>query len=222
MAIGLIGRKCGMTRVFTESGQSIPVTVVEIEPNRVTQLKTLNSDGYEAIQITTGSKKASRVTKPLAGHYAKAKVELGRGLWEFRIESEQEKENFSKLNLGDTLTVELFQAGQLIDVTGVSKGKGFQGVIKRHNFRGQDRSHGNSLSHRVHGSVGQNQTPGRVFKGKKMAGQLGNKRCTVQNQEVVRIDKERNILLVKGVVPGAPGSNVIVKHAVKAQGQKGE
>lgn len=209
MTIGLVGRKCGMTRVFTDAGESIPVTVVLVEPNRITQLKTSDNDGYEAVQVTTGSVKQSRLSKPAAGHFAKNKVEAGRGLWEFRVDS------LEGFELGNEITVDLLQEGQFVDVTATSKGKGFAGVIKRHNFSMQDATHGNSLSHRAHGSTGQNQTPGRVFKGKKMAGQLGNKRCTVQNQKVVQIDKERNLLLVSGVVPGAPGSDVVIRSAVK-------
>ncbi|ODN42817.1 50S ribosomal protein L3 [Piscirickettsia litoralis] len=212
MAIGLVGRKAGMTRVFTEDGASIPVTVIQVEPNRITQVKDLENDGYRAIQVTTGSRRASRVNKAQAGHFAKAKTEAGRGLWEFRL-PETNKEEFS---VGQELTVSLFEAGQKVDVIGTSKGKGFAGVIKRHNFSMQDATHGNSLSHRAPGSIGQNQTPGRVFKGKKMAGHMGAERVTVQSQEVVRVDLERGFVLVKGGVPGAPGSDVIVKSAVKA------
>ena len=189
--IGLVGKKVGMTRIFTEDGVSIPVTVIEVEANRVTQVKDLANDGYRAIQVTTGAKKANRVTKPEAGHFAKAGVEAGRGLWEFRLAEGEE-------------------------LTGTSKGKGFAGTVKRWNFRTQDATHGNSLSHRVPGSIGQNQTPGKVFKGKKMAGQMGNERVTVQSLDVVRVDAERNLLLVKGAVPGATGSDLIVKPAVKA------
>ncbi|EJF1757365.1 TPA: 50S ribosomal protein L3 [Vibrio cholerae] len=208
--IGLIGRKVGMTRVFTEDGVSIPVTVVEVEANRVSQVKTLETDGYAAIQVTTGSKKANRVTKPEAGHFAKAGVEAGRGLWEFRLE------NVEEFAVGSELTVELFNEVKKVDVTGTSKGKGFQGAVKRWNFRTQDMTHGNSLSHRAPGSIGQCQTPGRVFKGKKMAGHMGAERVTTQNLEIVRVDAERNLLLIKGAVPGATGGNVIVKPAVKA------
>ena len=209
--IGLIGRKVGMTRVFTEDGVSIPVTVIEIEANRVTQVKTLENDGYSAIQVTTGSKKASRVTKPEAGHFVKAGVEAGRGLWEFRTEGESQE-----FTLGQEINVDIFTDVKKVDVTGTSKGKGFQGGVKRWNFRTQDATHGNSLSHRVLVSIGQNQTPGRVFKGKKMAGHLGAERVTVQSLEVVRVDAERKLLLVKGAVPGATNSDVIVKPAVKA------
>ncbi|XKR65405.1 50S ribosomal protein L3 [Vibrio cholerae] len=208
--IGLIGRKVGMTRVFTEDGVSIPVTVIEVEANRVSQVKTLETDGYAAIQVTTGSKKANRVTKPEAGHFAKAGVEAGRGLWEFRLENGEE------FAVGSELTVELFNEVKKVDVTGTSKGKGFQGAVKRWNFRTQDMTHGNSLSHRAPGSIGQCQTPGRVFKGKKMAGHMGAERVTTQNLEIVRVDAERNLLLIKGAVPGATGGNVIVKPAVKA------
>ncbi|HGS4651941.1 TPA: 50S ribosomal protein L3 [Vibrio cholerae] len=208
--IGLIGRKVGMTRVFTEDGVSIPVTVVEVEANRVSQVKTLETDGYAAIQVTTGSKKANRVTKPEAGHFAKAGVEAGRGLWEFRLENGEE------FAVGSELTVELFNEVKKVDVTGTSKGKGFQGAVKRWNFRTQDMTHGNSLSHRAPGSIGQCQTPGRVFKGKKMAGHMGAERVTTQNLEIVRVDAGRNLLLIKGAVPGATGGNVIVKPAVKA------
>ncbi len=208
-ALGLVGKKCGMTRIFTEDGVSLPVTVIEVEPNRITQIRSEEVDGYTAVQVTTGTKKASRVIKPEAGHFAKAGVEAGRGLWEFRLDE-------TELKAGDVLTVEMFTAGQMIDVTGRSKGKGFQGAIKRWNFRTQDATHGNSLSHRAPGSIGQCQTPGRVFKGKKMAGHMGDAQVTVQSLEVVRVDAERNLLLVKGAVPGATGADVVVKPAVKA------
>ncbi|ASC55908.1 50S ribosomal protein L3 [Vibrio vulnificus] len=208
--IGLIGRKVGMTRVFTEEGVSIPVTVVEVEANRIAQVKTLETDGYAAIQVTAGTKKANRVNKAEAGHFAKAGVEAGRGLWEFRLENGEE------FAVGSELTVELFNEVKKVDVTGTSKGKGFQGTVKRWNFRTQDMTHGNSLSHRAPGSIGQCQTPGRVFKGKKMAGHMGAERVTTQNLEIVRVDAERNLLLIKGAVPGATGGNVIVKPAVKA------
>ena len=210
MSVGLIGRKAGMTRVFTEDGVSVPVTVIEVDPNRVTQVKTVEADGYKAVQVTTGTVKANRLSKPEAGHYAKANVEAGRGLWEFRLSGDEE------INVGDSLTVERFEAGQKVDVTGQSKGKGFQGGVKRWNFRTQDATHGNSLSHRAPGSIGQCQTPGRVWKGKKMAGHMGAERVTVQTLEVVRVDAERNLLLIKGAVPGATGGDVIVKLAVKA------
>lgn len=210
MTIGLVGRKVGMTRIFTEDGVSIPVTVIEVEANRVTQVKSVETDGYNAIQVTTGAKKASRVTKPEAGHFAKAGVEAGRGLWEFRLN------NGEAFTVGSELKVDLLADVKLVDVTGTSKGKGFAGTVKRWNFRTQDMTHGNSLSHRVPGSIGQNQTPGRVFKGKKMAGHMGAERVTTQNLELVRVDAERNLLLIKGAVPGATNGNVIVKPAVKA------
>ena len=210
MAIGVIGRKCGMTRVFTEEGISVPVTVIEVTPNRVSQLKAEESDGYQAVQVTVGERRASRVTKAQAGHFATAGVDAGRGVWEFRAEA-------GELQPGSEVTVEGFEAGQMIDVTGTSKGKGFAGGVKRWNFSTQDMTHGNSLSHRAPGSIGQNQTPGRVFKGKKMAGHMGAERVTVQNLEVVRVDAEKNLLLVKGAVPGATGGDVIVRLAVKAK-----
>ncbi|EGN76166.1 50S ribosomal protein L3 [Aliidiomarina shirensis] len=212
MAIGLVGRKVGMTRIFQEDGASVPVTVIEVLANRVTQVKTLDTDGYQALQVTTGSKKTNRVTKPMAGHFAKAGVEAGRGVWEFRL-NENEGAEFG---VGSELTVDIFADTKLVDVTGTSKGKGFAGTVKRWNFSMQDATHGNSLSHRAPGSIGQNQSPGKVFKGKKMAGQMGNKQITVQSLEVVRVDAERNLILVKGAVPGASGGNVIVKPAVKA------
>lgn len=211
MTIGVIGRKCGMTRIFTEEGISIPVTVIEVEPNRVTQFKSEDTDGYRAVQVTVGGRRASRVTKPQAGHFAKANVAAGRDVLEFRL-------NEGDYQTGDELKVDMFEAGQMVDVTGQSKGKGFAGTIKRWNFRGQDNTHGNSLSHRVPGSIGQCQTPGRVFKGKKMSGHLGAERVTVQSLKIVRVDAERNLLLVKGAVPGAVGSDVIVRPAVKARG----
>lgn len=213
MAIGLVGRKVGMTRVFQEDGASVPVTVIEVTANRVTQVKTDETDGYRALQVTAGTKKASRVTKPLAGHFAKAGVEAGRGLWEFRLEN-GEGEDYA---VGSEITVEIFADTKKVDVTGTSKGKGFQGAVKRWNFRTQDATHGNSLSHRAPGSIGQNQSPGRVFKGKKMAGQMGNKQVTVQTLDVVRVDAERGLLLIRGAVPGATGGDVIIKPAVKAK-----
>ncbi len=211
MTIGIIGRKCGMTRVFTEQGESIPVTVIDAQPNRVTQVKTDDTDGYRALQVTMGSKRTKLVNKPAAGHFAKAKVEAGEGLWELRLESEEGAE----LEAGAELGVEQFEAGQKVDVTGTSKGKGFAGVIKRYNFAMQDATHGNSLSHRAPGSIGQCQTPGRVFKGKKMAGHMGDVRVTTQNLEIVQIDTDRNLLLIKGAVPGAPGGFVAVRPSVK-------
>ena len=216
MAIGIIGKKAGMTRVFTEEGVSTPVTVIEVSPNRITQVKTAEQDGYLALQITTGERRASRVTKPMAGHYAKADVGAGRGLWEFRIDELGEDHQ-----VGGELSLEQFEAGQKVDVQGVSKGKGFQGAIKRWNFRSQDASHGNSISHRAPGSIGQCQTPGRVFKGKKMAGHLGAAKTTTQNLEVVRVDAERGLLLIKGAVPGPAGGDVCVKPAVKAGAKAG-
>lgn len=212
MAIGLVGRKVGMTRIFQEDGASVPVTVIEVLANRVAQVKNLETDGYRALQVTTGSKKANRVTKPEAGHFAKAGVEAGRGLWEFRLGEGEGDE----IAVGSELTVEVFNDTKLVDVTGTSKGKGFAGTVKRWNFSMQDATHGNSLSHRAPGSIGQNQSPGKVFKGKKMAGQMGNERVTVQSLEVVRVDAERNLILVKGAVPGATGGDVIVMPAVKA------
>jgi large subunit ribosomal protein L3 len=214
MAIGLVGRKCGMTRVFTDAGESIPVTVIEALPNRITQLKTEESDGYRAVQVTTGTRRASRVAKPQQGHYAKAKVEPGRGLWEFRLEGDEGAE----LETGGEITVAVFEDGQTVDVIGTSIGKGYAGTVKRHNFRTQDATHGNSLSHRAPGSIGQNQTPGRVFKGKKMAGQMGNVRATSQNLRVVKVDAERNLLLIRGAVPGSKGGDVIVRPGKKARG----
>jgi large subunit ribosomal protein L3 len=213
MTIGVVGRKVGMTRVFTDEGASLPVTVIEVEPNRVAQLKTVETDGYRAVQVTTGSRKASRVTKPAAGHYAKAGVEAGRGLWEFRLNDGEGEE----LEAAGEIKVDIFEAGQKVDVSGISIGKGFAGGVKRHNFRTQDATHGNSLSHRAPGSIGQCQTPGRVFKGKRMAGHMGAAKRTMQNLEVVRVDADRNLLLVKGAVPGAKGGNVVVRPAVKAR-----
>ena len=212
MAIGLVGRKCGMTRIFTEAGNSIPVTVIEIDPNRITQIKTLETDGYQAVQVTTGERRASRVTKAMAGHFAKAEVAAGRGVWEFRV-SGDEAANYA---VGGSIGLDVFAVGQEVDVTGTSKGKGFQGGVKRWNFRTQDATHGNSVSHRVHGSTGQNQSPGRVFKGKKMAGHMGDEQVTVQGLEVISVDVERSVLLVKGAVPGATGYDVIVRPSVKA------
>jgi large subunit ribosomal protein L3 len=219
MSIGLVGRKSGMTRIFTETGSSIPVTVVEVLPNRVTQIKTVEADGYSAIQVTAGSVKASHVSKSEAGHFAKAGVDAGRGLWEFRTEETELSEQ--EIIAGSELTVEKFEAGQMVDVTGTSKGKGFQGVIKRYNFTMQDATHGNSLSHRAPGSIGQCQTPGRVWKGKKMAGQMGDVRFTTQGLEVVKVDSENNLLMIKGAVPGATGADVIISPAIKVKSLKG-
>jgi len=212
MAIGLVGRKVGMTRIFTEDGTSIPVTVIEATPNRVTQLRTEETDGYRALQVTAGTKKANRINKAEAGHFAKAGVEAGRTLVEFRLEENEGAD----IEVGSEITVEIFNDTKKIDVTGTSKGKGFAGAIKRWNFSSQRMTHGNSLSHRAPGSIGQNQSPGKVFKGKKMAGQLGNKQVTTQSLEVVRVDVENSLILVKGAVPGATGGDVIVKPAVKA------
>jgi large subunit ribosomal protein L3 len=212
MSLGLVGRKVGITRVFSDDGVSTPVTVIEVEPNRVSQIKTVETDGYSALQVTTGKRKASRVNKPAAGHFAKAGVEAGRGLWEFRLDANEGE----GLELGGDITVSIFNDTKLVDVTGTSKGKGFQGGIKRWNFTMQHATHGVSLSHRSNGSLGQCQTPGRVFKGKKMSGHMGSVRCTTQNLELVRVDAERNLLLIKGAVPGAINGNVIIKPAVKA------
>ena len=219
MAIGLVGRKCGMTRVFSEDGSSIPVTVIEVEPNRITQVKTAESDGYTSVQITTGTRRAVRVTKPMAGHFAKAGVGAGRGVWEFRLDG---GEAGTDMKPGGEIKVDIFEAGQKVDVTGVTIGKGFAGTIKRHHFGMGDATHGNSLSHRAPGSIGQRQTPGRVFKGKKMSGHMGNRQRTAQNLEIVRVDTARNLLLVKGAVPGHEGRNVIVRPAVKARAAGGK
>jgi large subunit ribosomal protein L3 len=199
-----------MTRIFSEDGVSTPVTVIEVEPNRVSQLKTIDTDGYNAIQLTVGERKASRVTKPQAGHFAKAQAAAGRKVMEFRVNE------LTDLVLGSELKVDIFEDGQKIDVSGVTKGKGFAGVVKRYGFRGGDATHGNSLSHRAPGSIGQCQTPGRVFKGKRMAGHMGDKKRTLQNLSIVKVDAERNLLLVKGSVPGATGSDLIIRPAVKA------
>ncbi len=212
MAIGLVGKKCGMTRVFTEAGVSIPVTVVEVTANRISQIKTSEVDGYQAIQVTTGVRRESRVNAAQKGHFAKAGVVAGRGTWEFRADASE----LEGREVGSEILVDLFQAGQIVDVTGQSKGKGFQGGVKRHNFRTQDATHGNSVSHRVLGSTGQNQTPGRVFKGKKMPGQMGNKRVTVQGLEVISVNAEKGILVIKGAIPGANGGDVIIRPSVKA------
>jgi len=213
MRLGLLGRKLGMTRVFAADGQAVPVTVIEVKPNFVSQIKNMEQDGYHALQLTSGHKKSSRVNKPLAGHFAKANIEAGDLIAEFRL---VEKSNYE---LGDSIEIlDLFSEGQYVDVAGTSKGKGFAGTVKRHNFRTQDATHGNSRSHRVPGSIGQNQTPGRVFKGKKMAGHLGNIRCTVQTLEIIKIDAEKNVLMIKGAVPGAKGGIVEVRLAVKRVG----
>ena len=209
--MGLVGRKAGMSRLFTDDGRSIPVTLIEASPNRITQIKTAQSDGYDAVQVTAGSKRASLFTKPLAGHYAKAKVEGGRGLWEFRVEAA----DLGNYQLGGEITAGIFEVGQKVDVQGVTKGKGFQGTIKRHNFKMGDATHGNSLSHRSPGSIGQRQTPGRVFPGKKMSGHMGDANRSTTNLEVVQIDAERHLLAVKGSVPGATGGNLVIRPAAK-------
>ena len=211
MAIGVIGRKAGMTRVFTEDGAAVPVTVIRVEANRVAQVKSVERDGYRAAQVTTGSRRASRVPRPEAGHFARAGLEPGRGLWEFRLAEGEEVE------VGSEFGVDQFEAGQRVDVTGASKGRGFAGTVKRHNFRTQDASHGNSLAHRVPGSIGQMQDPGHVWKGKKMPGHMGDARSTAQNLEIVRVDAERGLLLVKGAVPGSKNGDLVVKPSVKAQ-----
>ena len=213
MTIGVIGRKAGMTRIFTEDGVTVPVTVIEVQPNRISQIKDVDTDGYRAVQVASGTRRASRVTKPMAGHYAKAGVEAGRGLWEFRVQGDEAAD----LVVGGEISLDMFEAGQKIDVIGRTIGKGFQGGIKRHHFTMQDATHGNSLSHRSNGSIGMCQTPGRVIKGKKMSGHMGNARRTIQSLELVRVDAERGLLLVKGSVPGAKGGDVIIKPAVKAK-----
>ena len=212
MAIGLVGKKCGMTRIFTEAGASIPVTVVEISANRITQVKNTDVDGYQAIQVTTGTRRDSRVTAAQKGHFAKAGVAAGRGVWEFRANDS----DLEGREIGGEILADLFEQGQMVDVTGNSKGKGFQGGVKRHNFSMQDATHGNSVSHRAIGSTGQNQSPGKVFKGKKMPGQMGNKRVTVQGLEVISVDVEKGLLVIKGAIPGATGGDVIVRPSVKA------
>ncbi len=211
MALGVVGRKVGMTRVFDESGASTPVTVIEVEPNRVTQKKVDDVDGYTALQVTVGERRPNRVTKPMAGHFAQASVAAGRKVREFRVDADL----LSNYEAGNEITVEIFNDVSSVDVTGTSKGKGFAGTVKRHNFRTQDATHGNSLSHRVPGSIGQNQTPGRVFKGKKMAGHMGDERVSAMNLKVVRVDVENGLLLVKGAVPGATGGDVLVRPSVK-------
>ena len=212
MAIGLVGKKCGMTRIFTEAGESIPVTVVEVHANRITQVKNTDVDGYQAIQVTTGTRRDSRVTAAQKGHFAKAGVAAGRGVWEFRANDS----DLEGREIGGEILADLFEQGQMVDVTGNSKGKGFQGGVKRHNFSMQDATHGNSVSHRAIGSTGQNQSPGKVFKGKKMPGQMGNKRVTVQGLEVISVDVEKGLLVIKGAIPGATGGDVIVRPSVKA------
>lgn len=211
MALGIIGQKIGMTRVFTEGGVSIPVTVIEVEPNRVTQVKSVENDGYCSVQVTTGSKHRNRISKSEAGVFAKAGVDAGRGLWEFTLDQTESDD----IQPGHEIKVDIFEQGQNVDIVGTTIGKGFAGAIKRYNFSTQDATHGNSLSHRAAGSIGQNQSPGRVFKGKKMAGHMGNVRRTAQNLEIVRIDLDKNLLLVKGAVPGAKGGNLIIKHTTR-------
>ncbi len=212
MSIGLVGKKCGMSRLFTEDGRSVPVTLIEATPNRVTQVKTVDVDGYAAVQVTVGTRRASLLTKPAKGHFAKARVEPGRGLWEFRLEGQ----DATKYAVGAEIKLDdVFKAGQKVDVAGVSKGKGFQGTIKRHHFAMGDATHGNSLSHRAPGSIGQRQTPGRVFPGKKMAGQLGNVLRSAIGLEVVTIDAEHHVIAIKGAVPGATGGDVVIRPAVK-------
>jgi large subunit ribosomal protein L3 len=211
MTIGIVGRKCGMSRIFTENGESVPVTLIEATPTRVVQVKTVESDGYHAVQVTAGAKRAALVNKPTAGHYAKAKVEAGRGLWEFRVSAEEA----AGFTVGGEIKADVFAVGQKVDVQGVTKGKGFQGTIKRHNFTMGDATHGNSLSHRAPGSIGQRQTPGRVFPGKKMAGHMGDVTQSMQNLVVMKVDAERGLLAIRGSVPGAPGGDVIVRPASK-------
>ncbi len=213
MPIGIVGRKCGMTRIFTDAGVSVPVTVIEATPNRVTQVKTLENDGYRALQITTGERRASRVNKPMAGHFAKNGVAPGRGLWEFRL-ADGEGDG---IEVGAELKVDVFQPGQMVDVAGTTIGKGFAGTVKRHNFAMQDATHGNSVSHRKPGSIGQNQSPGRVFPGKRMSGHMGDVSASTQNLEVIKVDAERNVILVKGAVPGSRGGDVVVRPASKAR-----
>lgn len=215
MTMGLVVEKCGMSRIFKDDGQSIPVTILKMEPTFVAQIKTVATDGYASLQVTTGEKKANKVTQPLQGHYKKANVKPGVGLWEFRFAADTDVANYK---VGDEINLEnIFAEGQYVDVTARSKGKGFAGTVKRHNFATQDASHGNSRSHRVPGSIGQNQTPGRVFKGKKMCGHMGDVQCTVQTQSIVKIDVDKKLIMVKGGVPGAPGGLVVIRPAVKAK-----
>jgi len=213
MSISVVGRKIGMTRVFGEDGAAVPVTVLEVAANRITQVKSSDKDGYRAVQVTVGNRRPNRVSKAMVGHFAKANVEAGRGLWEFRLEDGEGEE----LAAGNEIKVDIFEVGQKVDVQGTTIGKGFSGVIKRHHFGGGRASHGNSLNHRTPGSIGQCQTPGRVFPGKKMSGHLGNETRSQQNLEVVRVDVDRNLLLVKGSIPGAKGSDVVIRPAVKAK-----
>ena len=210
-SLGIVGRKAGMSRMFTEDGKSVPVTLIEATPNRITQIKTVDTDGYSAVQVTAGVKRASLLSKPATGHLAKAKVEAGRGLWELRVEADQ----IGAYEVGGEIKADIFEVGQKVDVQGVTKGKGFQGTIKRWNFTMGDATHGNSLSHRSPGSIGQRQTPGRVFPGKKMAGHMGHVTQTTQNLQVVKVDAERGLIAVRGAVPGAPGGDVIVRPTSK-------
>ena len=210
-SLGIVGRKAGMSRLFTEDGQSIPVTLIEATPNRITQIKTADTDGYSAVQVTAGVKRAALVNKPESGHLAKAKVEAGRGLWEFRVADDR----IGDFEVGGEIKADIFEEGQVVDVQGVTKGKGFQGTIKRWNFKMGDATHGNSLSHRAPGSIGQRQTPGRVFPGKKMSGHMGAEQQTTQRLEVVKVDAERGLIAIRGAVPGAPGGDVIVRPTTK-------
>jgi large subunit ribosomal protein L3 len=211
MTIGLIGKKQGMTRVFTPEGDAISVTVISVQPNTITQIKSDEIDGYSSVQVTTGSKKEKHLTKPQLGHFKKNSINPGEGLWEFRVTSDE----IAGLEVGNDLFLEQFEEGQSVDVSGTSKGKGFQGTVKRWNFQMQDATHGNSISHRAPGSIGQCQTPGKVWKGKKMSGHMGDERKTVQNLKITSIDQENNLLLVKGPIPGSRGSNIILKPAIK-------
>lgn len=211
-SLGIVGRKAGMSRVFTEDGKSVPVTLIEATPNRITQIKTVETDGYSAVQITAGVKRASLLNKPETGHLAKAKVEAGRGLWELRVADDK----IADFTVGGEIKADIFEVGQIVDVQGVTKGKGFQGTIKRWNFKMGDATHGNSLSHRQPGSLGQRQTPGRVFPGKKMSGHMGAEQQTTQRLQIVQVDAERGLIAVKGAVPGAPGGDVIVRPSSKA------
>jgi len=211
-SLGIVGRKAGMSRIFTDDGKSVPVTLIEATPNRITQVKTPETDGYSAVQVTAGVKRAALVNKPESGHLAKAKVEAGRGLWELRVADDK----IADFSVGGEIKADIFEVGQIVDVEGVTKGKGFQGTIKRWNFRMGDATHGNSLSHRAPGSIGQRQTPGRVFPGKKMAGHMGHVTQTTQRLQVVKVDAERGLIAVKGAVPGAPGGDVIVRPSSKA------
>ena len=211
-SLGIVGRKAGMSRLFTEDGKSVPVTLIEATPNRITQIKTVESDGYSAVQVAVGTKRAALVNKPEAGHLAKAKAEAGRGLWELRVADDK----IGDFEVGGEIKADIFSEGQIVDVQGVTKGKGFQGTIKRWNFRMGDATHGNSLSHRSPGSIGQRQTPGRVFPGKKMSGHMGAVNQTTQNLQVVKVDVERGLIAIRGAVPGAPGGDVIVRPSSKA------